>query len=150
MARDRELTALQRAFCVALARNPSNATEAARIAGYQGGQKALSVVSTRLKKDPRVQAELTRLRGEQNALTTAALGDALTRIDAIRTLSTLARDGTQPIGGRVRAIRELGLLEGWYQHGNGEGGPPEVHVHGGGQAVIVWRGNGRGPEPSSG
>lgn len=153
MARDRALTPLQRAFCVARARNPSNATEAARVAGYKGGSKALTVVATRLLKDPRVKAEIARLQAELSTQARAELpeGAAMDRAEALRTLSTMARDGGQPIGGRVRAIRELGLLEGWYAAG-GSGDPgetPALNVYAN-QAVVVWRGNGRGPEPSDG
>lgn len=146
MARERALTVRRQAFCVALAANPSNATQAARVAGFKGSDAVLAVTATRLRKDPRIKAEVARLRAELSADAAAAIppGAAMNRAEAILTLSSIARDKAQPVGGRVRAVRELGLLEGWYGL-DGDGDAPSgsgVTVQ---TQVVVVVDNGRGP-----
>lgn len=121
--------------------------EAASRAGYSGGAAKLRKTGARVARRPDVAAHLAavRMRIEANAIADR------NELEAI--LTAIARDGEERSRDRIAAVRELLKAQGHVGPGLGAfragGGPvlPEIPSSSSGAAVIVWRGNGRGPAP---
>jgi phage terminase small subunit len=155
------LSARQRAFVAALAATGGNATEAARRAGYKGGAKQLGVVASKLRKNPKIAAALrgqasvaavaVRAPSEPVATKPAAVvvdedaptlpAGVLTLAERMCVLSELASSDTVDPKDRIRAVEVLTKLAG---DGVQVSAGPSTSAQ-----IVVWVGNGRGPEPPS-
>lgn len=94
---NRPLTPKERAFCEHfVAQGCTNGTQAAIKAGYSA--KSAAVTASRLRADPRIQAEIERLKGPVKSA-------ALVVIDAALGAARMAREG-QPVDPHLIAARE--------------------------------------------
>lgn len=137
----------QHAAFVAAWEECGNLGEAARRAGYAGGGAKLRARGQALSRRADIAEHLVAARRRIKA---NAIAD---RNELEELLTTIARNGggDERTRDRIAAIRELAKIQG---HG-GAGrmipqgsSPPDLIPQGSsGAAVIVWRGNGRGPAP---
>jgi phage terminase small subunit len=160
------MTRLMQRFCAAKLRlgdRRGSGVEAARAAGYQGAESSLKVTASRLMKDPRVRAELARLRNEAKTLPAASLKRrekpraikvaVLNLARKLHLLAKLAEDQTAKDSDRIRAIELASKLDG--DLGSGRGGlDVEAVAAAAANAsataqVVVWVGNSRGPAPEA-
>jgi phage terminase small subunit len=156
------LSGRQRAFVAALAATGGNATEAARRAGYKGGAKQLAVVACKLRKNPKIAAALRgqAVSGAARATGAAVVAAAsslpavvvdedaptlpagvLSLAERMCVLSELASSDTVEPKDRIRAVEVLTKLAG---DGVQVSAGPSTSAQ-----IVVWVGNGRGPEPPS-
>lgn len=121
--------------------------EAAARAGYAGGGTRLRRKGAELARRADVAAHLELARARREA---AAIADR-NELEAI--LSEIARDGDLRPRDRIAAVRELAKIQGHAGPGLGAfratGGAtlPQPPAGSTGAAIVVWRGNGRGPPP---
>jgi phage terminase small subunit len=140
MPKGAKLTEKQRRFVEAFTGPAAGvATEAARMAGYSGGDTALGVTGHRLLKDPKIAALVEKASAEVRG---AAIMD---RQERQETLSRIAR-GDEPdarTSDQIKAIELLGKMQGDFIE--------KHHVtHEGTARVVFYPDNTRGPAPADG
>lgn len=157
------LTRLMQRFAAEKARRGNGrgtGLASARAAGYSGSDNVVKSRASKLMADPRIRAEIARLRkeGREAASELAAVSNArpieaaaLTLARKLLLLSELAEDRTAKDSDRIKAIELASKLDGDL---GGAGGDVEAVAAAAAQAsanatVVVWVGNGRGPQPEA-
>ena len=100
----KELTLQRKDFCGHLIINGFNATLAAKQAKYKGNEKTLAATGSRLLTIDKVQAEISRLLGENVALKTVEVEEIVQELRKLAFGKTVLPNNTD----RLRALELLG------------------------------------------
>jgi len=142
-SRPPELSARHEAFVAAyVGEAAGNATEAARIAGYKSSGKRLRDRAAAVLAREDVQRALAVARAKTRAAAVADRREIEERFTAI----LRGQEGATPTQ-MIRAGESLCRMRGyWHTLGNSLPDLP-IPDNSSGAAIVVWRGNGRGPPP---
>lgn len=164
------LTPLMQRFAEERARRGSargSGIESARAAGYQGSDNTLRVRASQLLRDPRVRAEVARLRLAARSSLAAAPATELVEDPGapavimglgrkLRILASIAESTEQKASDRIRAIELASKLDGDLGNARGPQGDLDAvqaaaaAASGPARMVVAWVGNARGPAPGDG